>query len=196
MIAGFTLKEDSYELREGCDDIGVPFILADVRKIRDKRFELALLSVYNQSEEHREGGSTFANAIYWVSFEIAGKYIFCINLLSFIFQILIKLFILVIIMQLVILEFVTFSSARDEIIIFSAKEPQIVFDSNNEIKPKGDNNQDKPAPIYTWTQSHDEIQCFPNSRKNGFRFFWFKNVKNGFYKKLLVPMDSCGADLC
>uniref|UniRef100_A0AC35GU35 NudC domain-containing protein 1 n=1 Tax=Panagrolaimus sp. PS1159 TaxID=55785 RepID=A0AC35GU35_9BILA len=142
MIAGFTLKEDSYELREGCDDIGVPFILADVRKINDKRFELALLSVYKQSEEHREGGSTFANAIYWISFEIADT---CKIVHSRCYH------------AIGNLEFVTFSSAGDEIIILSAKEPQIVFDSNNEIKPKGDNNQDKPAPIYTWTQSHDEI---------------------------------------
>uniref|UniRef100_A0AC35GCW7 Uncharacterized protein n=1 Tax=Panagrolaimus sp. PS1159 TaxID=55785 RepID=A0AC35GCW7_9BILA len=84
MITGFTLKEDSYELREGCDDIGVPFIL----------------SVYKQSEEHREGGSAFANAIYWVSFEIADTYKIvhsrCYHVIGN-------------------LEFVTFSSAGDEI---------------------------------------------------------------------------------
>uniref|UniRef100_A0A914YVP7 NudC domain-containing protein 1 n=1 Tax=Panagrolaimus superbus TaxID=310955 RepID=A0A914YVP7_9BILA len=142
MIAGFTLKEDSYELQEGCNDTGVPFILGDVRKVNDTRFELALLSVYKQSEEHRKGGSVFANAIYWISLEILDT---CKVVHSRCYH------------TAGNLEFVTFSTAGDEIIILTAKEPQIVFDSNNEIKSKDVNVKEKSAPIYTWSQSHDEI---------------------------------------
>uniref|UniRef100_A0AC34GNL0 NudC domain-containing protein 1 n=1 Tax=Panagrolaimus sp. ES5 TaxID=591445 RepID=A0AC34GNL0_9BILA len=142
IINGFTLKEDSYELQEGCNDTGVPFILGDIRKVNDTRFELALLSVYKQSEEQRKGGSAFANAIYWMSLEITDT---CKIVHSRCYH------------TIGNLEFVTFSTVGDEIIILAAKEPQIVFDSNNEIKAKIVSAEEKAAPVYTWTQSHDEI---------------------------------------